>query len=58
MFQPRFAPVTTASVRRRLKIDAVDTWLYLLITSIATMRFIGLSHSAGREPQSDRIKKR
>jgi hypothetical protein len=41
MFQPRFAPVTTASVRRRLKIDAVDTWLSVLITSIDTMCFIG-----------------
>jgi hypothetical protein len=56
MFQPRFAPVTTASVRRRLKIDAVDTWLSVLITSIDTMCFIGLSRSAKCKPQGGRIK--
>ena len=43
MFQPRFALGATASVRRRLKIDAVDTSRGLLIISIDPTRFIGLS---------------
>ena len=38
MFQPRFAPVTTASVWRRRKIDAVDTWQLLLIISTGATR--------------------
>jgi len=42
MFQPPFAPVITASVQRRLKIDAVDTSRFLLIISIDATRFIGL----------------
>jgi hypothetical protein len=57
MFQPRFAPVATASFRQRLKIDAVDTWRFLLIISTDATHFIGLSLSAECEPQRDRIKK-
>jgi hypothetical protein len=57
MFQPRFALVTTASVRRRLKIDALDTSRVLLIIRIAATRFISLSRSAMRKPQGGRIKK-
>jgi hypothetical protein len=56
MFQPRFAPVTTASFRQRLKIDAVDTWRFLLILSMDATRFIGLSLSTECEPQGGRIK--
>jgi hypothetical protein len=56
MFQPPFAPVITASVRRQLKIDAVDTSRFLLIISIDATRFIGLSRSAECEPQGGRIK--
>jgi hypothetical protein len=57
MFQPRFAPVDTASFRQRLKIDAVDTWRFLLIIRTDATRFIGLSLSAECEPQAGRIKK-
>jgi hypothetical protein len=57
MFQPRFAPVTTAGFRQGLKIDAVDTWRFLLIISMDATRFIGLSLSAECEPQGGRIKK-
>jgi hypothetical protein len=58
MFQPRFAHVAMASFRRLLKIDAVDMWRLLLIISTDATRFIGVSRSAEREPQSGRIKKR
>jgi hypothetical protein len=47
-----------ASFRRLLKIDAVDMWRLLLIISTDATRFIGVSRSAEREPQSGRIKKR
>jgi hypothetical protein len=57
MFQPRFAPVTTANVRERSKIDAVDTSRLLLIISVAAMRFIALRRRAMRKPQGGRIKK-
>jgi hypothetical protein len=40
-----------------LKIDAVDTWRFLLIISMDATRFIGLSLSAECEPQGGRIKK-
>jgi hypothetical protein len=56
MFQPRFAPVTTASVRQRLKIDAVDTSRFLLIISIDATRFIGLFENRRARAASGRIK--
>ena len=59
MFQPRFALVATASVRRRLKIDAVDTSRRLLIISIDATRFIGLSTNrrvrAARWPHKESV---
>jgi hypothetical protein len=39
-----------------VKIDAADTWRLLLIISTDATRFIGLSRSAEREPQSGCIK--
>ena len=57
MFQPRFATVPSATVRRRLKIDAADTWLSVLITSIDAMRFIRLSRSTECGPQESLHKK-
>jgi hypothetical protein len=58
MFQPRFAPVTTASVRRRLKIDAADTSRHLLIISIDAAQFIGLFTNRRVRAASGRIKNR
>jgi hypothetical protein len=42
MFQPRFGPVTTAGIRRRLKIDASDTSRRSLIITINATRFMAL----------------